>query len=70
MLLEIVNVHGNHEGHELVSDGIDYCAEHLIHPNLVTKIDYCAQHHRHADLVTQIQLNPLEVQLHYGFKDT
>lgn len=29
LLLEIVNVHRNQEGHELVSDGIDYCAEHL-----------------------------------------
>lgn len=27
--LEILNVYRNQEGHELVSDGIDQCAEHL-----------------------------------------
>lgn len=63
MLLEIVNVHRIQEDHELVSDGIDYYAEHVRHPNLVTQIDYCAQYLRHPDFVTQIRLNPLKVQV-------
>lgn len=62
LLLEVVNVHRNQEGHDLFSDGIDYCVEHLRYPNLVIQIGYCDQHHRHPDVVTQIQLSP-------GFKD-